>query len=206
MLDDLQGARETSQGHRIPPWFHDTSAHLLDIALDIMDFTKLLNTRLTDNKLFALDYTDALLVLTSSLLQVAPVTCEIHHGRDDLVHKALLAYTVTFRPEYGRRLAKYDFLGRELRSSAQAFKPSTTADYELLLWCLFCGAIQVFGESEYEEWLSPMMARVCDRLRLRTWAETRRVLSKIAWIPSVHGPSGEALWTSIGKSSPQRSL
>lgn len=171
-----------------------------------MDITKLLNTRSAGNKLFALDYTDVLLVLTGSLLQVDTVIRKLHHGRDDLVHKSLLACLVTFRPEYGRRLAKYDLLGRGLRSSAQTFRPSTTADYELLLWCLFCGGIEVFGESEQEEWLSLMMARVCERLRLWTWAETRCVLGKLAWIPSVHDASGEAPWDSLVISSLEKSL
>ncbi|KAK8058234.1 hypothetical protein PG994_008682 [Apiospora phragmitis] len=199
VLDGLRRARETGQCHTNLPWFRDTSTDLLDIALDVIDFTELLNTRSSGNKLFALDYTDALLVLTSSLLQVAPVMREHHHGRDNLVHKSLLAYMVTFRPEYGRRLAKYDLLGRALRCSAQAFRSDTAADYELLLWCLFCGGIQVFDESEGEEWLSPVIARVCEHLRLRTWAEIRHVLRKVAWIPWVHDGAGESIWKSFGE-------
>ncbi|KAK8035446.1 hypothetical protein PG993_010441 [Apiospora rasikravindrae] len=195
ILDDLRRAREKTRRHSFLQWVRDTSTDVLDIAFDVIDFTELLDTRTNDNKLFALDYTDALLVLTGSLLEVAPVGRELRHCRDNLVHKSLLAYMVAFRPEYGRRLAKYDLLGQGLRSSTQAFTPVTIADYELLLWCLFCGGIQVFDEGE--EWLSLMIVRACEYLRLRTWAETRHVLYNIAWIPTIHDKAGEALWKSF---------
>ncbi|KAK8003548.1 SET domain-containing protein [Apiospora arundinis] len=201
VIDGLRKDRRVYKRNHIPQWLCDTSTGLLDIALDAIDFTEFLNTRSIGNKLFALDYTDALLALTGSLLQVAPVAGKLPQGRDNLMHKSLLTYMVTFRPEYGRRLAKYNLLGRGLRSSAQAFRPSTAFDHELLLWALYCGGIQVFDESKDLDWLSSMVTRACEHLSLHTWAETRNVLRKVAWIPSVHDEAGETLWKSLGRSS-----
>lgn len=77
--------------------------------------------------------------------------------------------------------------------------PSTVADYEFLLWCLFCGGIQVFDETEDAEWLSSMVKRACKHLGLRIWTEARQILRKLAWIPSIHDKAGENLWNLLGK-------
>ena len=177
-----------------------TSPILADIALDVAYLADLINRTCKQRKLNGHDFQEAVLLLCYRLINFCPINEPgAVNDLDRLCQLTLITFLTTLLLEYGRNPARYNLLSGNLGTTMrQTTCLGTNASF--VLWCIFVGGIAVFNADD-DQWMWPLLSRICQQCELSSWAEVRDILISFAWIKPIHDKPGKALWETFTDSS-----
>lgn len=170
------------------------------IMRDLFSFSVVLNEAESCQKpkLDPLDYTETLLSLLYRLVEASPPKQNSLY--DNGTYLAILAFMTTLLPEYTHDGPGYpllsDRLGDAVQTLCAAALESSPSGAPLLLWILFISGVTVLN-LKGRQWLSPLIADTCERLKLDNWAAIRQRLSQFPWVFALHDAPGHRLWEHV---------
>lgn len=174
--------------------YYGISPEVINLLLDITDFTQLLNTTQQGAKLDPMDYAECVIGRLHRLLHFAPVAHQrLMDPLDNLVHVALVATMTTLMPEYGRNMARYDLLANHFRGALWTYAATPERNASILLWALFVGFVTVLGDDDHT-WLASLVGKVCVYLDLHSWLDVSSILCRYAWVGVLYDTPGLRLW------------
>ena len=170
-----------------------TSPIIADIAINVACLAERINKTSKQRKLDGYEFQEAVLLLCYQLVHFCPIDePSVTNDLDRLCQLTLIAFITTLLLEYGHNPARYNLLSGNLATTMMQTAISGT-NASFMLWCIFVGGITVFHRDD-DEWMRPLLSRICQQLELSSWAEVRDVLMSFAWIKSIHDKPGKVLW------------
>lgn len=205
-LSDVPGGIAFIQSHgiRALQWdltnsdlYHGVNPELLTLWLDIVDFSKLLNSTCEKTKMDPMDYSESVFLRFQPLVDFAPLRHERPAAAlDNLVHLTLCAIMTTLMPEYGRNQSRYDLLAERLLSALQCYATATARKDGLFLWALFVGLVTVLNYDDHD-WVAVLAGELCSRLELHAWVDVHDILCQHGWICVLGDKLGMKLWVTV---------
>jgi hypothetical protein len=177
--------------------FYGLNQDLLEIASDILDFTRFLNNLTQKERLEPVDYSDLVSLQVHRLLDFASLTAH-NNPFDKLVHVTLIAVMATLMPEYASQRQRYGLLANQLISALSNYAFMVERNQELFLWALLAAGVTVMDEAQVTR-LHPALRDACDTLSIGTWEDITSILRRFPWIDLKYNTRGQFLWEQIKK-------
>lgn len=178
---------------------HGVATELLNIMYRCAALASRLNTIDAQSKLDPLDYSDGILLLSTSLLRHAPMQCPDPTNRvEHFIHLTLLAFMTTLLPAYGRDHYQYHLLSTELECALMDMRSIVGLDRGILVWAIFVGKISALRHIG-EQWIPELLRKSLSHLRLYTWIDVQQMLFQFPWIHATHDVAGKEYWIETGR-------
>jgi hypothetical protein len=165
------------------------------IFQDVQDFSQLVNFLFQSHQKIRPGIFQDL--LTSLQYRILLLDFGIDNRFAELVRLSMLAYLTVVLFRLPQVKLQYPFLGSQLRTSCQTFKPANEQERRAFAWAMFVGFMSALDLQDEE--LTMMLSEMMVPCLGSSWGEVKASLKEVLWIDGIYDGPGEEVYEKFAK-------